>query len=113
MVDGFVTVNQTGTDSDPIIPEELALVQNYPNPFNMETIISFSLPSADDVELVVYDLLGRKVATLYSGPAGAGVTDVRWNGRSSSGDEIASGVYYYTLTVSGGKSITRRMTLLK
>lgn len=113
LVDGFVTVNPTGTDPEPIIPEKLALVQNYPNPFNMETMISFSLPATDDVELVVYDLLGRKVKTLYSGPAEAGTTDVRWDGRSSSGDEIASGVYYYTLTVSGGESITRRMTLLK
>jgi hypothetical protein len=113
LIDGFVTVNPTGTDSEPIIPDELALIQNYPNPFNMETMISFSLPSTDDVELVVYDLLGRKVATLYSGPAEAGTTNVRWDGRSSSGDEIASGVYYYTLTVSGGESRTRRMTLLK
>jgi hypothetical protein len=76
-------------------------------------MISFSLESPEDVELVVYDLLGRKVATLYSGRANAGRTDISWDTRSSSGDEIASGVYYYRLTIRGGESLTRRMTLLK
>jgi hypothetical protein len=113
LIDGFVNVNQTGIGSEPPVPGEFALLQNYPNPFNMETMISFSLPSKEDVDLAVFDILGRKVATLYSGPADAGVTDIRWTGRSSSGDHIASGVYYYTLTVKGGESITKRMTLLK
>lgn len=113
LIDGFVMVNQTGVESETPIPAEFALLQNYPNPFNMETVISFSLPSSEDIELAVFDILGRKVATLYSGRADAGVTDVKWNGRSLSGDYIASGVYYYTLTVKEGKSITKRMTLLK
>lgn len=113
LVDGFLVVNQTGIESDPPIPGEFELLQNYPNPFNMKTIISFSLTSEKDVDLSVFDILGRKVTTLYSGRAKAGNTDVSWNGRSSSGDDIASGVYYYTLTVKGGKSITKRMTLLK
>jgi hypothetical protein len=113
LIDGFVMVDPIGVESDPPVPGKMSLFQNYPNPFNMETVISFSLPSESDVELVIFDLLGRKVATLYSGGADAGVTNVRWDGRSSSGDNIASGVYYYTLTVKEGESITKRMTLLK
>jgi len=113
LIDGFVDVGQTGIDPEPLVPGVFELSQNYPNPFNSETVISFSLESPGDVELVVYDLLGRKAATLYSGRARAGKTEVKWDGRSSSEDEIASGVYYYRLTISGGESLARRMTLLK
>jgi len=114
LVDGYVDVsNQVGVESEPSIPDVFELSQNYPNPFNSKTMISFSLESPEDVELVVYDLLGRRVATLYSGRANAGRTDISWDTRSSSGDDIASGVYYYRLAIRGGESLTRRMTLLK
>lgn len=114
LIDGYVFVNNTtGIDADPAVPEIFELSQNYPNPFNSETMISFSLASPGDVDLVVYDLLGRKVATLYSGPADAGRTDISWDARTASGEVLASGIYYYRLTVKGGQSLTRRMTLLK
>ncbi len=113
LIDGTVDVSQTGIDSGPEIPDMFELAQNYPNPFNQETIISFNLPRSGEVDLVVYDLLGRKVVNLYSGYAEAGKTDIKWNGRSSTGDDLSSGVYYYRLSVVEGKTITKRMTLLK
>ncbi|UCC78866.1 MAG: T9SS type A sorting domain-containing protein [Candidatus Zixiibacteriota bacterium] len=114
LIDGYVQVNNaTGVDQEPTVPAVFELSQNYPNPFNSRTVISFSLALPGDVDLVVYDLLGRKVATLYSGPADAGRTDISWDARTSSGKVLASGIYYYRLAVKEGKSLTRRMTLLK
>ncbi len=114
LANGSLTISaQTGIDSDPVLPGRFELAQNYPNPFNGETKISFNLPSVGEAELCVYDLLGRKVATLFSGLAPAGRTDVEWNGRSSSGDDLVSGVYFYRITVVEGKSLTRKMTFLK
>ncbi|UCE67269.1 MAG: T9SS type A sorting domain-containing protein [Candidatus Zixiibacteriota bacterium] len=114
LMDGYVIVNNTtGIDPEPPVPGVFELSQNYPNPFNSGTVISFSLASPGDIELAVYDLLGRKVATLYAGRADAGRTDISWDARTSSGKILASGVYYYRLAVKEGKSLTRRMILLK
>jgi hypothetical protein len=114
LMDGQVEViNTTGVSSEPVLPGTFELLQNYPNPFNSRTVISFTLPTPGDVELTVYDLLGRKVATLYSGALNAGRTDISWNARTSAGEILASGVYYYRLAVKNGVSFTRRMTLLK
>lgn len=114
LVDGGITVGpQTGVGNNPVIPETFELSQNYPNPFNGETKISFTLPGASHIDLSVYDLIGRKVATLYSGLVEAGESEIRWDARSSTGAELPSGIYFYRLTIAEGKSLTRRMTLLK
>lgn len=114
LIDGAIHIgSQTGTGDNAILPGEFRLSQNYPNPFNGETNISFTLPEATDIDLCVFDLIGRKVATLYSGHANAGNTEIRWDARTATGVELPSGVYFYRLTVAEGRSLTRRMTLLK
>jgi hypothetical protein len=114
LVDGQLEViNTTGVGSEPALPGTFELLQNYPNPFNSRTLISFTLPTPGDVELAIYDLLGRKVATLYTGALDAGRTDISWDARTAEGKILASGVYYYRLAFGEGKSLTRRMTLLK
>ena len=106
-------VTITGTeDEDIFVPAELTLEQNYPNPFNPSTMISFSLKEDADVTLVVYSLLGNKVATVYSGRAGMGKHDFEWSGKNDSGIAVASGIYLYRLEV-GANSLTRKMLLLK
>lgn len=95
------------------LPAGFSLAQNYPNPFNGETKIGFSLATSSQVELSVIDLLGRLIATPYQGVAPAGESSVIWNGRGFGGEEVTSGIYYYSLIVSGGKSVTHQMTLLK
>ena len=98
----------TGTDDvTTIIPEEFALARNYPNPFNAATNISFSLPQAGDVKVVIYDLLGRVVGIPLNEFKEAGNHSVIWNG-----DKYTSGIYFYRLETAEG-SYTRRMTLLK
>ncbi len=74
------------------IPASFALERNYPNPFNPSTVISYQLPVASDVKLVVFDVLGREVATIVDGLEEPGHKSVEWNAGG-----VASGVYFYQL----------------
>jgi hypothetical protein len=100
---------QTGIDDgyNPGIPAAFELHRNYPNPFNIATAIPYRLPSAAAVKLEVFDLLGRRVATLIYGFQQPGNKNVVWNA-----DGHASGMYFYRLTVDG-HSAARPMMLLK
>jgi len=89
------------------LPGAFALVSNYPNPFNAATTISFELPTKADIELIVYDILGQKVATLYEGTLNTGSHQLTWNANN-----YASGLYFYKLD-AGDYSAKGRMTLLK
>jgi hypothetical protein len=90
-----------------IIPEEYVLYQSYPNPFNPSTTIKYSIPNSDKVNLKVYDILGREVATLVNEYKIAGTYSVEFNA-----SRFASGVYFY-LIQSGNFIETRKMILLK
>ncbi len=90
-----------------IFPKEYSLSQNYPNPFNPSTIINYQLPISSKVILRVYDLLGRKVATLVNKEQNAGNYNVKFNAGN-----LASGVYFYRLSV-GGFSQVKKLVLLK
>jgi hypothetical protein len=100
-------------DSTPL-PEHFALSQNYPNPFNPETEISFTLPEPSTVRLSVLDVLGREVAVLEDRQLPAGHRKVRWDGRSTNGEPVSSGVYFYRLSAIGesGALFTRTMIML-
>ena len=89
------------------VPTEFLLDQNYPNPFNPSTTIRFSLPTTSDVTLSVYDMLGRKVATLINGPMSAGEQRVNFDASS-----LSSGIYLYELK-AGSTRLTQKMTLIK
>ena len=97
----------TGTEFDDVLPQSLTLQQNYPNPFNPNTTIRFSLPAATDVQLQVFDLLGRNVATLVNGALPAGQHDVAFHA-----SDLTSGLYLYTIT-AGSQRLSRTMTLIK
>ena len=102
-----ITVNQLTVEDPSFLPDMIYLAQNYPNPFNPSTVIEFILPEKAEVSLVVYDLLGNKVATLQEGPLDAGNHAISWNGNNSS-----AGIYVYRLQV-GGVTETKKMILLK
>jgi photosystem II stability/assembly factor-like uncharacterized protein len=93
--------------SDQQMPATFALEQNFPNPFNPSTTISYAIPSAAHVRLVVYDLLGRTVAVLVDGWESSGRHSVRFDG-----SQEASGVYLYRLE-AGKNELTRKFVLLK
>lgn len=88
------------------------LLQNAPNPFNPKTTIAFSLPEPNDVRLEIYDVAGRRVTTLVNERLLAGEHRVEWNGVASTGDRVASGVYFYKLT-AGEDNVSKKMVLLK
>ncbi|MCP4291128.1 MAG: T9SS type A sorting domain-containing protein [bacterium] len=97
---------------DENLPQVLALDGNYPNPFNPMTAIKFSVPSAQDIKLAVYDVRGVKVRTLIHETMAAGHHSVNWMGRDDSGRTVASGTYFYRLQ-SEGKSVVGKMLLMK
>ncbi|MGB3093420.1 MAG: FlgD immunoglobulin-like domain containing protein [Candidatus Zixiibacteriota bacterium] len=93
-------------------PSEFALFQNHPNPFNQATKIEFTLVKSGFVSLSIYDLLGRKVRTLASEHLPSGYKSVLWDGKNDSGEDVASGIYFYQLGVRD-YSETKTLVLLK
>lgn len=91
-------------------PSRFELMQNYPNPFNAETRIRYSLPVAGKTTLTIFDLLGRRVATLVDGDQPAGVYQVPWRA------DVAGGIYFYRLTFShktGRETLVKKMLLVR
>jgi hypothetical protein len=86
---------------------EFALAQNYPNPFNPTTTITYNLGQASNVKLVVYNTLGKEVATLVNGEKAAGTYKAEFNSNG-----LASGIYFYKLN-AGSYSEVRKMILMK
>ena len=87
-------------------PMSFQLFQNYPNPFNPATTIEFSTGRLSIVDLKIYDLLGREVATLVKGEMSAGKHEVQFDA-----SHLASGIYFYRLQAGGYVSIRKLMVL--
>ncbi len=99
------------TDIEPFvrtpIPERFELKQNFPNPFNPVTTIYYSIPKSVKVELVVFNILGQKVAEVVNTVQAAGKHEIRFDGQN-----LASGVYLYRLK-AGHRVAVRKMVILK
>lgn len=89
------------------LPTEVMLGQNFPNPFNPTTRIPFTLQESVEVTLDVFDITGRRVATLVNGFHTAGTHTASFDGAG-----LSSGIYVYRLT-AGSRVETRAMTLIK
>ncbi len=94
------------------LPKEFALSQNYPNPFNPITQFIVDVPKASDVEIAVYDILGREIVTLMRGEQDAGYHTVDWDSKDSRGLTVPSGMYMVRMT-AGDFSASRKVLLLK
>lgn len=106
-------IDSTTTGIAPAVAAtDFALAAPYPNPFNPETTIKFSIGNGERVRLAVYDLLGRRIATLVDGALAAGRHDVRWNGVDDDGRQVASGVYLIRLQ-SGAHHSARKVVLMR
>ena len=115
LIDGGVTIAfatdsslLTAVNEDEIHIHNYSLSNNYPNPFNPSTIIEYSLPQYGFVTLRIYDMLGREIATLVNEEKPAG--NYKFEFEASN---LASGVYYYHITVGNEFVETRKMILLK
>ena len=90
------------------LPGQFQLDQNYPNPFNPATVIGFQISRSSQVELIVYNILGERVATLVNGVKSPGAYQVKFDA-----SRFSSGVYFYRLLADGALLETRKMMLLK
>lgn len=88
-------------------PTEFKLNQNFPNPFNPSTTVSFTIPKASTVKLIIYNQIGQKVGELVNKNLEAGSYSYNWNAENHS-----SGMYFYELQANDFKSV-RKMTLIK
>ena len=104
------TGSYLSTTQEQLIPTEYSLSQNYPNPFNPETRISYDLSEAGEVSLIVYDILGRSIATLVNEFKTPGRYNVLWNGNDILGNPVSSGVYLYQLR-SNSFTKTKKMVI--
>lgn len=86
------------------------LGQNYPNPFNPTTTIVFELRQAGPTRLTIYDVVGRRVATVANAPMDAGMHEVVWSGQDDAGRVVPSGIYFYELS-QGDLRLVRRMAV--
>jgi len=112
----FMFTPPLAANPEQLIPGSYSLTQNFPNPFNPSTTISFTIPgsaltgknvAAENTSIMVYDILGRRIATLVDESLPAGNYSIIWNA-----SEFASGVYFYRLH-SGEFSKTKSMLFTK
>ncbi|WP_157464725.1 BspA family leucine-rich repeat surface protein [Balneola vulgaris] len=117
-IDNIVALDTVEVHSSPMftssedmvvdIPTEFDLMQNYPNPFNPSTVIRFGVPQAGEVRLEVFDLLGRKVATLLNNER----RSAGWHQVTFDASNLSSGIYIYRIA-TGNYVKSHRMTLIK
>lgn len=91
------------------------LEQNFPNPFNSQTTIKFTLPEGAEkspTTLDIYDINGSKIITLLNEKRDAGYYSINWYGKNTSGIQVASGIYFYTLT-NGNLILVKKLQIVK
>ncbi len=101
-----VTTSGVGVEIAPAIPTVYSLSQNYPNPFNPSTTIEFGLPSASNVTLKVYNMLGEEVASVVNQAMNAGYHTVTFDG-----SKFTSGMYIYRITAGNFVQVKKMMML--
>ena len=124
---GSITVSDPGTKvlrlqsggegNSRAFPKQYGLEQNYPNPFNPSTSVEYRIPADGRVKLEIFNLIGQQVRVLVDKDQRAGSYTAEWDGRSSRGFGLTSGIYFVRLTVnSAGKQAftsTKKMILMR
>ncbi|MCD4829951.1 MAG: S8 family serine peptidase [Candidatus Cloacimonetes bacterium] len=111
-INAYGSVLLTNVDDDLMELPNAFLHQNYPNPFNPETEISFSIQTAQHVELKIFNIKGQRVKTLLNSSFAQGDHSVKWFGDNESGEPVSSGIYFYRLRTDNNCS-TKKCLLLK
>jgi len=112
-----ITPTYAVDDSSLLAPQRSELLPNFPNPFNPETWIPYKLASEENVTIKIYNIRGELVRFLELGrvPAGSYLSKEQaafWDGKNYKGENVASGIYFYTM-YAGDFSSTRKMLILK
>lgn len=93
-------------------PQSFSLEQNYPNPFNPTTTINYQIPNSSFVTIKIYDVLGKEINTLVNGQKFRGEYSITWNGKDILGNDVPSGIYFYSIQ-AGEFAQIKKMVLLK
>ena len=118
----ILTIDGSALAIDPmdLIPEVFALHQNYPNPFNPTTTLRYDLPGNSQVNIMIYDIMGREVRRLVNQNQEAGFKAVVWDATNNLGQPVSAGVYLYRISAlqqNGGQASefhkVKKMVLLK
>ena len=111
--DGFYDASQSYLKNEKeILPINFELRDNYPNPFNPSTKITVSIDREMFMSLIIYDVAGRYIRTLFSEIINSGESSVIWNGRDDHGKKVSSGIYFYELR-SEMNTKAKKMVLIK
>ncbi len=106
---GVTIFDPTSVESESINPTEFSLYQNFPNPFNPSTEIKFHLKENARTSIIVFDLLGKEVATLINQNLDAGIHSIKFNPQNFG---LGGGVYFYQLK-AGNSLSTKKMLFIK
>ena len=107
-----IIVAMSSLKLDEILPDKISLNQNFPNPFNPSTTISVKLDKGTSGTLVIYNINGQVVKTLYNGFISPGLTTFQWDGNDQAGLSMSGGTYFYRLFIDGYTQ-SQKMVLLK
>ncbi len=112
--DSIINSTLEETASKELLPDVDAtfLGKNFPNPFNPNTVITYGISEESSVSLLVFNMKGQKVRTLFDGTQVAGSYAIEWDGKDSQGREVASGIYLYRLTTRNFNKI-KKMLMIK
>ena len=94
-------------DKEKNYPDTYRLYNNYPNPFNPETKIDFTIANRTNVSILIYNILGQKVATLLNNKMDQGNYTIKWKGVTDSGQELPSGTYFCEMKTPKYKEIKK------
>lgn len=95
------------------LPLEAIIARNYPNPFNGEMTIEFSINEPKEIRINIFDILGQRITELSSSVYQPGNHSVKWYGTDTHGNQVASGIYIYTITDSKGRLTAGKITYQK
>ena len=103
---------ELSNENDPQIPSQFNMSQNYPNPFNPSTQFSYTLPESGNIELAIYDIMGKMVYKFHDGFQRAGNHNILWTGVDQNQKTVPSGVYLCQLKMESN-TITKKMVMTK
>ena len=108
----YIGLDLSQIQNEASMPGSYSLLQNYPNPFNSTTTLRYDLAGHSNVNIIIYDMLGREVKTLINQTQDAGFKSIQWDGTNDYGKQVSAGVYLYRIQ-AGEYMQTKKMVFLK
>ena len=108
----YIGLDLSQIQNEASMPDSYYLLQNYPNPFNSTTTLRYDLAGHSNVNIIIYDMLGREVKTLINQTQDAGFKSVQWDATNDYGKQVSAGVYLYRIQ-AGEYMQTKKMVFLK